>query len=76
MQEKYIFTYLEPVAAVGEIWSGRRGCVESGKFTTALPGMVGLSSIGLVDWPVPVPVFPVFPACPACPAFPVWRLGV
>ena len=31
------------------LWSGRRG-LESTKFTTGLPGMVGLSSIGLVVW--------------------------
>ena len=52
------------MAAVGELWSGRRGRgVESARFTTALPGMVGLSSIGLLVvcvWPVPVSVvFPV-----------------
>lgn len=33
---------------VGEMSNGRGG-LESGKFTTALPGMVGLSSIGLDD---------------------------
>lgn len=30
--------------------SSGRGGLESGKFTTVLPGIVGLSSVGLGDW--------------------------